>query len=211
MRILLLLSLVLAAAPRQAQKFTVEPDDLARPLTFKELDEPGEHAVAITRRFSGEREEQMLRAAEAVYPPREDVLRCAHPLPPGRKEPAEPRPWSCGEADGTQLPYTITKGVVAYFIQHSESLRRGKIQSRWLRRTYFSYVAAVFRHESYRVGDASFNDVYLVTMSLYWHQTCGDVPDMCSMILEKKRKVVLDKNGSVLAVEGDGPVIALFS
>ena len=211
MRTVLLLSLLLTAAPRQAQKFTVDPDDLARPLASKELDESGMHAVSVSRRFNGEREERMLRTAEAVYPPREEVLNCMRPLRPGEKEPTEPLLWSCGKADGTHLPYAVTKRAVAYFLEHSEALRQGKIQSRWLRRTNFHYGAKVSRHESYRVGDATFKDVYLVMMWLYWHQTCGEVPDMCSMVLEKKRKVVLDSNGAVLAVEGDGGPIPLFS
>jgi hypothetical protein len=211
MRILLLLSFLLVATPQQAQKYTVDPDDLRQPLALKELSEPGLHSVSVSRRFSNEREGELLNIAEAVYSPREVVLKCMRPPRPGEKEPTEPRLWSCGEADGTDLPYAITKSAVAYFIKHSEALRRGEIQSRYLLKTGFSYDAGISRQDSYRVGDATFRDVYVVTMRLYWHQTCGEVPDMCSMILEKSRKVILDKNGSVLATEGDGAPIPLFS
>jgi hypothetical protein len=48
-------------------------------------------------------------------------------------------------------------------------------------------------------------------MSLSWKETCGDVPDMCSYVLYKSRKVILDKNGIVLDVEGDGMPGPLFS
>jgi len=211
MKIFLLLSFLIVVTPQQAQKFTVDPDELKQPLAFKELTEPGLHAVSITRRFSGEREGKLLSTAEATYPPREEVLKCMRPLRPGEKEPTEPVLWSCGKSDGTHLPFAITKGAVAYFIKHSDALRRGEIQSRYLQRTSFSYEADISRRESYRVGDAAHRDVYVVTMRLGWHQTCGEVPDMCSMILEKSRKIVLDKNGLILAVEGDGAPMPLFT
>lgn len=212
MRTLLILSLLLVSAPRQAKKFSVNPEDLTHPLTVKELSRPDPFWVSITRRFSGEREEQMLRIAESVYPPREDVLQCLRPLRPGGQEPTAQYMWSCGgDKDEAQLPYAITKSAVASFIELSERLRRGEVQSRYSSRTSFSYIAEITHQESYRVGDADVRDVYLVRMSINWHQTCGDVPDLCSMTFSKWRKVVLGGDGSVLAVEGDGPPQVLVS
>lgn len=215
MKGLLSLSFMLAAIPQtfaqQAQKFTIDSEDLAHPLSFKELSEPSPFAVNITRRFSNKEEERLLRIAEAAYPAREDVISCQPPAGSGEKDVKDPRLWWCGEADGARLPFAITKRTVAYYVELSESLRKGEKKSRWQRYTTFSYDADVSRRESYRVGETTFRDVYIVTMRLYWKQTCGEVPDMCSYILDKSRKVVLDKSGAVLSVEGDGMPAPLFS
>lgn len=208
----LLLFAITQASPQQSQKFTIDSEDLAQPLSFKELSKPAPHSVDITRHFSNEKEEQLLRTAEATYPTREDVLKnCQFALKSNEKDTKNPRLWWCGEADGARLPFAITKSAVTYYIDLSESLRKGETKSMWQRYTTFSYDADLSHQESYRMGETTFRDVYIVTMRLFWKETCGDVPDMCSYILNKARTVVLDKNGSVLAIEGDGMPMPLFS
>jgi hypothetical protein len=213
---LLLLSFMLSAVShtfaQQGQKFIIDSEDLAHPLSFKELSRPSPFAVSITRHFSNEKEEQLLRIAEATYPAREDVLKnCQRAIKSGEKDVKDSRLWWCFEADGARLPFAITKSAVAYYIDLSESLRKGETKSMWQRYTTFSYDADISHQENYRISETTFRDVYIVTMRLFWKETCGDVPDMCSFILDKSRKVGLDKNGSVLAIEGDGMPMPLFS
>jgi hypothetical protein len=123
----------------------------------------------------------------------------------------EPRLWWCGGADGARLPFAITKSAVVYYIEFSESERKSEIKSQPQPYSNFGYDADISHQESYRAGDTTFRDVYVVTMKLGWKHSCGEVPDMCSVVFYKSRKVVLDKNGSVLAVEGDGMGMALYS
>ena len=197
----LFLLLLLTTITQSDQLFIVADEDLAQPLTFKELNRSGRHEVKIIRRFANEKEETLLQIAEATYPTESLVKRRSNDpteVPLGHE-----RIWWCSSFDGVRIPFAITKGAVAYYLEVSTEF--GKKEPRnpfWTRmkNSGLSYSAIVARKELYRVGTGEFRNVYVVTMELSWSQYCGS---LCAMAFNASREVVINGEGKVLAVEKD--------
>src|SRR5262245_61737814 len=115
--ILPLLFLTISAASQSGQRFIVAEEDLANPLTYKELRRPGNHQVTIVRRFADQKEEKLLQIAEATYPTEDQIKKAPNGLaerPTGSK-----RAWWCNSFDGVRIPYAITKSAVTYYLDVS--------------------------------------------------------------------------------------------
>jgi hypothetical protein len=179
------------------QLFIIDDEDLAHPLTFKELNRSGKHEVKIVRRFVDEREERLLQIAEATYPTESKVRERS-------KRPAEAplgneRLWWCSSFDGVRIPFAITKGAVAYYLDVSTEFGKTK-PNPFMKSSSLTYSASLARKATYRVGTSEFRNVYVVSMELGWSQYCGP---LCAMAFGASRKVVLNEEGKVLAVEND--------
>ena len=197
-RLLLLLLLVVPGVARaQTQTFLIDADDLAHPLTMKKLTRADAHAIEISRVFANEKEEKLLQIAEAVYPA-EGAVRQARGEASQASQP-EKRLWWCKSFDNVLVPYAITKRAVAYYLDVQEKFRNGTFGMK-MSSSSLAYSAKIASHESYKVGDSTFANVYVVSMGLGWFQYCGP---LCAMHFTASRTVVLDGDGKVLAVQND--------
>lgn len=163
------------------------------------VEEHDQHTITIARHFAGELEEELITIAENAFPPNKSLLNC-------RGTSKVPNSWSCGDADDTLLPYAITSDAIDYFINHSRTARNNSTRSHYLYQTRLNYESRIKRETNTRR-----RNVFIVTMHLSWGQSCKPTPNMCSMIFEKTRTVVIDAHGSVLNIQGDGPTMAMFS
>jgi hypothetical protein len=191
-------------AAQLEQRYKVEAEDLAHPLAVKELNRPGRHKVKISRRFSNENEEKLMRIAEAVYPPPDEVTRGLTPDQKAEVGMNDVRLWWCREFDSVRIPYAVTRSAVAYYLEVSAEFGKKKPRVpfwRSMKSSSLTYQASIMRKESYRAGQVTHREVYIVSMMLGWSQYCGN---LCAMDFGKSRTVVLSEQGEVLAVEGDG-------
>jgi hypothetical protein len=182
--------------------FTIDKDELANPLTIKEInDESGKFTVHVSRRFADAKEEEMLRIAEAAYPNARELQRNVKSgitavIPLGRQ-------WWCWSFDGVLVPYAITKGAVSYYLKVTEELKQPKNRDPLypkMMSSQFGYKARVSRQENYSRGESVFKNVYIVKMNMMWQQHCGP---LCAMTFGASRTVVLSEAGRVLAIEED--------
>jgi len=199
--ILLLFLLATLTTAQSDQLFVIDDEDLAHPLTFKELNRSGKHEVKIVRRFADEREEKLLQIAEATYPTESQVTERSKRSAEAPQ--ANERLWWCSSFDGVRIPFAITKGAVAYYLDVSTEF--GKQTPRYpfwtnMKSSALTYSASLARKQAYRVGTSEFTNVYVVSMELAWSQYCGP---LCAMACQLSRKAVLNEEGKVLAVEND--------
>lgn len=172
-----------ALAAQSPQSFIVDAEDLSHPLTFTELRRSGPHELDLSRRFANDKEEKILRIAEAVYPSK--------------------RQWWCSAFDGVRIPYAITRSAVAYYLDVSEGFRTNNPRESLQPKMKFSnliYSARLSWKERYKLGTAEFRNVYLVSLELAWMQYCDP---LCAMMFATSRNVVVKDDGSVLAIEND--------
>jgi len=150
----------------------------------------------IQRNFDSPQEESLIRAAEAVYPPREDVVALAvtdaYGVSPS--ELPEDHAWWYGMWGGVRMPYAITAEAIAYF---ADRVRKAPL---WPM-TSMMYTADIEYNEAYELDGEQFRGVYVVTMHLTYGYYCGP---LCAAGISKGRTVVLTPEGAWLYVSGDG-------
>lgn len=155
------------------------------------------YKVNISRQFAGKKEERLLNIAEAVYPTGDEKKKnCSD-----QAENSSPADWSCGSFDGVLIPYAVTKGAVIYYLQVTDKFRRNAQTGVKMKTSALNYSAEIKFQPDFELNEKKFKDVYVVSMRLSWYQFCGD---LCAMSFGKDRTVVLDKNGRILFVDGDG-------
>jgi hypothetical protein len=196
--LLLLFFLATLTNAQSDQLFIINGEDLAHPLAFKELNRSGKHEVKIVRRFADEREEILLQIAEATYPVESQVRERSKRS--AETPQANERLWWCSSFDGVRIPFAITKGAVAYYLDVSAEFARNKPGDPFMKSSALTYSASLARMKTYRVGTSEFTNVYVVSMELGWSQYCGP---LCAMAFQASRKVVLNEQGKVLGVEND--------
>lgn len=156
------------------------------------------YKLNISRKFAGEREERLLKIAEAVYPTAEKKKKdCSEQAAANAAETG----WSCGAFDGVLIPYAITKGALIYYLKTTDEFRRGAKTGIKMKSSSLNYSAEIKFQPDYELKGEKFSGVYVVSMRLSWYQFCGA---LCAMTFGKDRTVVLDKSGQVLQVDGDG-------
>jgi hypothetical protein len=161
---------------------------------------PAKHRVVITREAKGDKQSALIAAAESAQPPREELNKAAKndALPKGEKV------WWYKEELGIRIPYAITGDAVAYY-----SDLVGKYGKQDLKRytepsSCLDYHAGVKFHREFKLADKTFNDVHVVTLKLTFDQNFAATTTE-GMHFEKERVVVLDADGKVLHISGDGP------
>lgn len=163
------------------------------------------YSIHIDRRFLTRREDELLRKAEATYPPKARVLSdsaktLARLNPAARHSKAL---WWWGEFDGVRLPYAITGGAVSYYLNQIQQFRHGNFRgSNGIKmvRAHLDYTASLRREKAFLLNKRVLRNVYVVTLRLSWSQDCGR---MCGMSFDRARTVVLAPDGTI-TVDGDG-------
>jgi hypothetical protein len=173
-----------------------------------------EFSQSITRVFSNEFEEQLLKKAESIYPPRDSVLAIGKII----KIDSIPETgyWFYRTIDGIKIPYAITTEAVNYYSNKIEELYNDSTSS--IYNAKFTYKAEIKFYETFkidvdRISSAikqpyNANNVYVVEMSMEWHHSCGN---LCGLAIWLKRVVVFDSKGMLLKVFYDRSASVLGS
>lgn len=176
--------------------------------------DPAKHQVTIRREATDDKQSAMIAAAEAAQPSKEALRKAADagdrndPLglaqPKESPLPAGDKVWWYKEQLGIRIPCAITADAVAYY---SELV--GKYGKQALNRyiqpsSSLDYHATVKFHKEFKLDDKTFHDVHVVTLKLTFDQNFAATMTE-GMHFEKGRVVILDAEGKVLHISGDGP------
>jgi hypothetical protein len=162
------------------------------------------HVVEIQREAADEKEGQLIAAAEAVAPVPEAV-RAAMGEGAGEVEEGQ---WWMGESLNVRLPFALTGEAVAYYAGLVEGFRELELKRFTKPGSHFGYRASVRATGLLELDGKTFVDVYVVTMTMKFNQSFVTTTTE-AMDFEKERVVVLDQDGKVLHVSGDGPTEAM--
>ena len=156
----------------------------------------------ISRKFADKKEERLLKIAEAVYPTAEEKAKnCSNPV---LGNPSNVN-WACGSFDNVLVLYAVTKSAVICYLKLTDDFRKDKNR---MKTSSLTYSAEIKFHPGFQITEEKFTDVYVVSMKLGWSNVCGD---LCALMFNKDRTVVLDKNGKILFVDGDGETPVMVS
>jgi hypothetical protein len=164
---------------------------------------PARHVVTIKRVSNNDAEAKMIAAAEAAVPAKADVLAAAQqdPAPAGEKL------WWHDEQLGIKIPFAITGEAVAYYSALIDGYGKQALTRYIEPGSEMTYQASVAAAESVELDGKTFKNVFVVSMSLMFSENFAATSTE-GMMFSKERKVVLDKDGKVLHVSGDGPTQA---
>ena len=204
-----------AAPATDAAGIGQEPAEVAAPA-FDPADVEwvqGDLSVHIVRDVAGPQQAALLRAAEALDPPREDVLAliASRPRFSVREVPPDGPLWWFSAFDGVRIAYAVTDDALAYYAAMAKAFADGDFSATSgieMTKGGLQYEAGVTHEERLERDGRSFENVDVVRMTLRWFQYCGGE---CAMGFSKERVVVFDASGEVLALFGDGMVDVLVS
>ena len=175
-------------------------------VVLSDADEAGPFAVVVRRQFETREEEQLLALAEAVYPTHDAIIdelrKRGEQLT--RWPPPQDQLWWWNTFDGMRIPYAVTNGAVAYYLELTRAFRRGAFDSlgtSHMKHSGLQYLADVTWHNRYVHGSHTFDQVFVVDMTLEWSAYCSPV---CELTIQAHRVVVLGSGGILRGVFGDG-------
>jgi len=145
---------------------------------------PAKHVTAITREAADDTGRKMIAAAEAAAP--------------------GTNAWWCGERNRIRIPYALTHEALAYYT----ALVQGYKQRAWKAyiepNSKLEYTAAVARRDAFTANGKTYANVYVVTLKLTFAANFTE-DATAGVHFSKERTVVLDAQGTVLKITGDGP------
>ncbi|MDX9974833.1 MAG: hypothetical protein RBU21_17735 [FCB group bacterium] len=168
--------------------------------------------VHINRHFDTLLERDLILVAENTYPDPEDVVEL-YPLGTNPEDLPENVWWYYGYfGSDTRYPYAITADAIEYYKQKVLEDRANAVPEPDLWEAHsedFRYTATVKYFATFNGEEGeTFSDVYVVTMSLNWRESCGP---LCGGGFYQDREVVLTPSGEVLQVLGDGEAGQFYS
>lgn len=173
-----------------------------RPAWSEALD--GDFTYTIRRGFPDSTAARLLGIAEAVYPPRDLLIRKA--VEKGYEmgsDTARVPLWWCSGAGERRIPYAVTAGALAHYLDLTELYREGKFREAGTRPLFsseFIYRATIAERDSFTLGATPYRGVWVASLTLAWSYDDGTFLPLT----EAHRVVVLSPEGAVLAVDGDG-------
>jgi hypothetical protein len=176
---------------------------------------PAKHIISVHRESADKQQAAMIATAESALPSKETLLqaikagdRSNDPLglnqPKDAQIPAGDKVWWYKEQLGIRIPCAITGDCVAYY---SDLLKKYGKQShkRYLEpSSRLDYHARIKFQMEFIIDGKTFKNVNVVDLKLKFSQTfLASTTE--GMHFEKARVVVLDAEGKVLYISGDGP------
>lgn len=175
---------------------------------------PEKHQIHVKREAADANQSGMIAAAEAIQPSAETIRQAAEapdrddPLGLNRKKgeavPVGEKVWWYKEQLGIRIPCAITADAVAYYTGLVTEYGKRVLKRHSEPSSRLDYQAGLKFHKEFKLGDKTFNDVHVVTLKLTFDQNFVATATE-GMHFQKERIVVLDGNGKVLHVSGDGP------
>ncbi len=113
------------------------------------------------------------------------------------------RLWWCKGIGASRVPYAVTAGALDHFLDLSQLYRDHRFREAGTLPLFWSeliYRGTIAERDTFRLGSATYRNVYVATLTLYWSYDDGTfLPSV-----EAHRIVVLAPDGTPLAVDGDG-------
>jgi hypothetical protein len=161
---------------------------------------PAKHQVVIQREAADKKQSAMIAAAEAAPVPKEALRKAAGE----GAAPAGDKVWWYQEQLGIRIPYALTGDAVAYYAELVGKYGKQAFNRYIEPSSSLNYQAGVKFHKEFKLDDKSFKDVHVVTLKLTFDQNFA-ASQTEGMHFQKERVVVLDAEGKVLHISGDGP------
>ena len=176
---------------------------------------PAKHIVSVHRESADKQQAAMIATAEAALPSKDTLLQAMKagdrrndPLglnqPKEAKLPAGEKVWWYKEQLGIRIPCAITGDCVAYYSDLVNKYGK-QAHKRYLEpSSRLDYHAQIKLHKEFIIDGKTFKDVNVVDLKLKFFQSfLASATE--GMHFEKVRVVVLDAEGKVLYISGDGP------
>jgi hypothetical protein len=161
---------------------------------------PAKHRVTIKREAGDSKLAALIATAEAAQPSKEAVRKAAEPAAPPQGDPL----WWYKEELGVRIPYAVTRDAVTYYAELVRSYGRQSMKRYTEPTSEFNYHAGIQFHADFTHEGKSFKNVHVVTLKLKFTQNfCATVTE--GMAIEKGRTVIIDDQGAVVLIHGDGP------
>lgn len=186
--------------------YFVDSTQAFEPRPAREDYDDGDFTLAIRREFADSTEARLLGIAEATYPPRDELLTLSvvHRTEIGPDTTRVPMWWYDG-VGVHRVPYAVTAGALDYYVKLTDRFRSHNFWGAFARSLFWTdlnYKASMSHHDEYYTDAERYEDVYVAEITLGWGYDEGTfVP-----ISRAHRLVVLNRDGKVLMVDGDGAV-----
>jgi hypothetical protein len=161
---------------------------------------PEKHRITIRREAADAARTKMIATAETAQPDAEALRKAIGEGP----QPKDASQWWYREELGIRIPFAVTDQAVEYFSKQVGDYRKQEFKRHSEPSSRVDYHASVASHLQFEHDGRKFADVHVVTLKLVFMQNFAATATE-GMHFEKVRTVVLDANGKVLAVYGDGP------
>ena len=157
-------------------------------------------------------ERDLIFSAESIYPNRDSVLSYMSIYIPQSSIP-DSNLWFYEVFEGVLIPFAVASKAISYYNDLIDSLSANNGYNFFITANY-EYRAGIEFKENYTfegedpitgepLPTVSFENVYVVEMSLKWEDYCGME---CGLWFFHKRIVVFDEFGNLLSVFFDGPI-----
>jgi len=167
-----------------------------------------QHQVVVRREAADEKQSAMIAAAEAAQAPQEALNKAAGEGGAAKGD----KVWWYQEQLGIRIPFAITGDAVAYYSELVGKYGKQTFTRYMKPSSRLDYHAAVTFQKEFKLGDETFKDVYVVTLKLSFEENFA-ASTTEAMSFKKDRTVILDADGNVLHIEGDGeteaPMLAI--
>jgi hypothetical protein len=201
----LLVALVFAAPAAAAPAgYFIDPKQAMAERPIDRVEADGDFTLSIHRRYDGPTEARLLSIAEATYPPRDRLVSIAidRGFDMGSDSARVPL-WWCDRRGAARVPYAITAGALEHYTRLTDRFRSHNFREAGASNLFwsdFTYKASIEPREQFVLDGVPTANVYVAEMVLSWSYDDGTFVQM----LISHRFVVLTRDGTVLAVEGDG-------
>ncbi|MCE9519125.1 MAG: hypothetical protein K8R87_06195 [Verrucomicrobia bacterium] len=161
---------------------------------------PARHQVVIKREAADAKQAAMIAVAEAAQPSKEALRQAAGDaaVPTGEKV------WWYKEELGIRIPCAITADAVSYYTDLVGKFGKQVFKRYSQPSSRLDYHAGVDYHKEFKFDGITYSDVYVVTLKLTFSENFA-ATEAAGMEFKKERMVVLDAQGKVLLITGDGP------
>jgi hypothetical protein len=166
---------------------------------------PAKHTVTVRREAADKAQSALIATAEAALPEKAALGKAA-----GEKgAPQGEKVWWYQEQLGIRIPFAITGDAVSYYSDLVEKYGKRTFNRYVEPSSRLEYNATVKLHKEFKLDGKTFLNVHVVTLKLKFSQNFAATTTE-GMQFEKERTVVLDADGKVLHISGDGTTDALI-
>lgn len=175
-----------------------------------EVSKKDSHSFSIERKFNGEKQEELIRIAEAIYPQvtgeekhdfdpnKESEYEADRRKEGGYVKPIESKPyWSSSNFDGVKISKIISQRSIAYYRDLVLRYRTSQPVPYRMNSTELTYIATVNSFGSTQVAGKTYENVSVVTLKIKWTQYCGS---LCAGAFNTEKVVVFDRSGKPIAL-----------
>jgi hypothetical protein len=177
------------------------------------------HQIVVRRESADKQQAAMILAAETTSPSKEAARQAMSAVdrddPLGLAKPKDTNvepDWWYRQALGIRIPCAVTKDAVTYYSDLVEKYSKQGFKRFIEPSSRLDYQASVMYHKEFMLEGKSFKNAHVVTLKLIFSQNFAATGTE-GMRFEKRRVVVLDNDGKVVYVFGDGstevPILAI--